>query len=282
MNIVLIGCGLIGGSIVLDLRKAGRVSTVVGIETNQKHLTEAIRSGLIDRAGSMDDIQQSDVVILATPVDVALDLISEVMDHLGAHTVVMDVGSTKGKLCNLVDLHAKRNQFVATHPIAGTEFSGPSAAFSGLYREKIALICGSNKSGKHALDLVQSIYEDCGSTIIEMDPIEHDRHLAYVSHLSHVSSFTLGLTVLDIEKEEKNISLLAGSGFESTVRLAKSSPEMWEPIFLQNSKDLKKALDEYILHLQDFRKMIDNADGIALKKQMKRANSITQIIKKYQ
>ena len=266
---------------MLDLRKAGKTSSVSGIDTNEKHISQALDSGLIDKAGSFEDISKSDLVILATPVDVALGLILKVMDLLGEETVVMDVGSTKSKLCQVVAAHPNRAQFVATHPIAGTEFSGPEAAFSGLFYHKNALICEVAKSSKHAIDLVHAVYRDCGSKITEMNPLEHDRHLAYVSHLSHISSFTLGLTVLDIEKSEKNISMLAGSGFESTVRLAKSSPEMWEPIFLQNSKDLKKALDEYILHLQDFRRMIEMEDSTALKKQMKRANSITQIIEKY-
>jgi len=278
MNIVLIGCGLIGGSLVHDLRKVGKVTDVIGIDTNPDHLTKALETGMIDRSGELLDIELSDLVILATPVDVALRLILEILDRLGPQTVVMDVGSTKGALCQIAGPHSKRGQFVASHPIAGKEFSGPEAAFPGLFKDKIALICDKGNSSEHALDVVRSIYIQCGSKIIEMDPVEHDRHLAYVSHLSHISSFTLGLTVLDIEKDEKNISMLAGSGFESTVRLAKSSPEMWGPIFLQNSKDLKKALDEYILHLQDFRKMIDDDNGSGLRQQMEKANSIIRIL----
>ncbi len=278
MNVALIGCGLIGGSIVLDLKEAGRIDQVIGVDNDPAHLDVAEKIKLIDRRGDYSDLFHADLIILATPVDVASQIIETILDHAGPDSIIMDVGSTKSKLCKKIESHERRGQFVATHPIAGTEFSGPEAAFAGLFNYKIALICDSQNSDAKALKLVHSIYETCGSKIVEMNPVEHDRHLAYVSHLSHISSFTLGLTVLDIEKSEKNINMLAGSGFASTVRLAKSSPEMWEPIFLQNSADLKKALDEYILHLQDFKKMIEENNGEGLKKLMRRANSITQIL----
>jgi prephenate dehydrogenase len=281
MNIVLIGCGLIGGSIVLDVRSKLPSVKVLGIDTNAKHLERAIEIGLIDGAGTLEDLKQADQAILATPVNVASDIIISVLNHLGPKTTLMDVGSTKRNLCEIIDGHEKRPQFVATHPIAGTEYSGPDAAFEGLFDNRIALICEKDKSSASAIEMVLDVYRMCGSRIIEMDPVEHDRHLAYVSHLSHISSFTLGLTVLDIEKNEKNISMLAGSGFESTVRLANSSPAMWEPIFLENSKDLLQALDEYILHLKDFREMIASDDGEGLTNQMTRANEIARILGLY-
>lgn len=263
---------------VLDLRKAGKSTSVIGIDTNSDHIAEAIALGIIDREGSYSDLMDADLVIVAVPVNYLIVAVPEVLDAIGPGTVVMDVGSTKGALCNCVADHARRQNFVATHPISGTEFSGPGAAFHGLFRGKVALICDKEKVSSHAQARVEEVYRTLGSRIIEMDPVEHDRHLAYVSHLSHISSFTLGLTVLDIEQNEKNISMLAGSGFESTVRLAKSSPEMWEPIFMQNAPDLLKALDEYLLHLKDFRELIAGNKGTEMLAMMRRANSITRIL----
>ncbi len=279
MNVTLIGCGLIGGSMVLDMRKAGMIQSVTGIDSNPDHLKAANRRNIIDRQGTVEtDISGADLVILAVPVDAAKEIIIDILDYSGSKTVIMDVGSTKAGICKSAGTHPNRNRFVATHPIAGTEYSGPESSFLGLFENKIALICESEMSSSFALERVKNIYDILGSKITEMDSVEHDRHLAYVSHLSHISSFTLGLTVLDIEKNEKNISMLAGSGFESTVRLAKSSPEMWGPIFIQNASDIKKALDEYIRHLNEFGKMIATGEKQKLRDQMKKANEIIGIL----
>ncbi len=279
MNVTLIGCGLIGGSMVLDLKKKGAVQSVAGIDSNPENLATAIQRNIIDKEGTISDLHESDLVILAIPVDAASEMILELLDNAGETTVIMDVGSTKTGICKKAASHPNRGRYVATHPIAGTEYSGPDASFIGLFKNKIALICESGKSSSHALKLVKEIYGKLGSNIIEMESLEHDRHLAYVSHLSHISSFTLGLTVLDIEKNEKNISMLAGSGFESTVRLAKSSPDMWGPIFIQNASDIQKALDEYVRHLKEFGKMIATGDKVNLRSQMMRANDIIGILK---
>ena len=263
----------------MDMREVGMIKSVTGIDYNRHHLQAALRRNIIDRKGTIEtDTSAADLVILSVPVDVARELIIDILDYSGSETVIMDVGSTKAGICKSAGTHPNRDRFVATHPIAGTEYSGPEASFLGLFKNKNALICESEMSSSFALEKVKNVYNKLGSKITEMDSLEHDRHLAYVSHLSHISSFTLGLTVLDIEKNDKNISMLAGSGFESTVRLAKSSPEMWAPIFIQNAADIKKALDEYVRHLNDFGKMIDTGKKQKLKDQMERANQIIGIL----
>ncbi len=280
MNIVLIGCGMIGGSMVIDLRHSDTITQVTGIDINEDHLKKSLELNIIDRYSEIDDaVPDAGLVILATPVDVSVEIICHILDCTGEKTVVMDVGSTKGMICAAVVNHRHRQKFVASHPIAGTEDSGPESAFAGLFKNKIALLCESKHSSEYALNRVHDVYSALGSTLIEMGAGEHDRHLAYVSHLSHISAFTLGLTVLDIEKNEQNINLLAGSGFDSTVRLAMSSPNMWGPIFSQNKQDIKTALDEYIRHLTVFRDMIVNDKKEELAVQMLRANDIRRILK---
>jgi prephenate dehydrogenase len=279
MKTLLIGCGLMGGSMVIDLRNAGLISQVIGVDKSDDNLQRALKRGFIDTISNWDDkVSETDLVILAIPVNSSLKLIADILSRAGKDTIVMDIGSTKGAICKKVEDHPERRKYVATHPIAGTENSGPDAAFSGLYKNKVALVCDPDKSSYGAVKKVIEIYKALGSQVIEMSSKDHDRHVAYVSHLSHISSFTLGLTVLDIEKSERNIHLLAGSGFDSTVRLAKSSPEMWEPIFLQNEKDITTALDEYIDHLTNFRNLIANGKKEELLKQMRRANEIRRIL----
>ena len=264
---------------MIDLRREGVVSHVIGVDKNEENLKKALELGIIDSASNLEQsLPYVDLVILAIPVNASLNMISDLLSQSREGTIVMDLGSTKGLICKKVEDHTYRKKYVATHPIAGTEDSGPDAAFSGLYKNKVALVCDPDKSSYGGVKKVIEIYKAIGSQVIEMSSKDHDRHVAYVSHLSHISSFTLGLTVLDIEKSERNIHLLAGSGFDSTVRLAKSSPEMWEPIFLQNEKDITTALDEYIDHLTNFRDLIANGNKEGLLKQMYRANEIRRIL----
>jgi prephenate dehydrogenase len=200
------------------------------------------------------------------------------LDIIQKNTVVIDAGSTKSSICKAITHHSKRNQFVAAHPIAGTENSGPTAAFHGLFKGKTNIICESGKSSGHALSVANKIFDALEMKTIYMEAEEHDKHVAYVSHLSHVSSFLLGQTVLDIEKDEKNIFDLAGSGFASTVRLAKSSPDMWAPIFEQNVEYLSQALLEYIMHLQRFHYHLMKRDTKELHRIMSKANEIRRVL----
>ena len=279
MKITIVGLGLIGGCMSIDLRKAGFASELLGVDLNPDHGRKAVELGLVDRIESEEiALSQSDVIILAIPVNTTSALLPQVLDVVKKGAVVIDTGSTKSMICKSVNAHPHRDQFVASHPIAGTENSGPEAAFSGLFLNKTNIICESEKSSKEALELAGKIFTILGMNTILMDPEEHDKHVAYVSHLSHVSSFLLGQTILDIEKDEKNIFNLAGSGLTSTVRLAKSSPDMWAPIFEQNAEYLGQALAEYIMHLQKFHYQLMKRNTKELYRVMKEANKIRFVL----
>lgn len=279
MKVTVIGVGLIGGSMVIDLRTAGIATHIRGVDRNDNNLTLARQLGLIDTSGPLREmVGDADVVLLAIPVNAVATVLPEVLDAVADHTVVIDTGSTKNAICKAVRSHPRRRQFVAAHPIAGTENSGPEAALAGLFTGKTNILCEQQHSSKETVDTAMRVFEALGMVTIFMEPEEHDRHVAYVSHLSHVSSFLLGQTVLDIERDEKNIAMLAGSGFASTVRLAKSSPDMWAPIFEQNMEYLSQALQEYILHLQRFQYHLMKRDTTELHKTMTEANAIRRIL----
>lgn len=279
MKITIIGLGLIGGSMALDLKKRGVASALLGVEQDPENARKALELGLVDQVLPFQEAIQTDLVIVATPVNVILKLLPEVMDRIGDHTVVMDVGSTKEQICKTILKHPRRKQFVATHPIAGTENSGPEAALSGLFDQKLSILC-ADESALWAVERASEVYEALNMNLIFMNAADHDMHVAYVSHISHISSFALATTVLEIEKNTARIFDLAGSGFASTVRLAKSSPDMWAPIFAQNSKYISKALGTYIKHLQRFKKQIDSKNTRALHETMKKANSIRKVLDK--
>lgn len=279
MKTTIIGLGLIGGSIAIDLRKAGVATRLVGVELNEAHAKRALAIGLVDEVLPLEEaVRQSDLVITAIPVNSIRTTLLKVLDLAGDNTIVIDTGSTKSQICKAVQQHGKRAQFVAAHPIAGTENSGPDAAFSGLFRNKTNIICEPESSSAKAMEVADLVFSALEMRTIHMDPVEHDKHVAYVSHLSHVSSFLLGRTVLDIEQDEKNIFNLAGSGFASTVRLAKSSPDMWAPIFEQNAEYLSQALLEYIMHLQKFQYYLMKRDVNELHRIMTDANRIRKVL----
>jgi prephenate dehydrogenase len=279
MKVTIIGLGLIGGSIAIDLRKSGIATELIGIDLNPENAKQALSLGLIDKLEAEDKaLPTSDLIVLAIPVNALCAFLPSVLDSLKKGAVAIDAGSTKSMICRTVNHHQKRDQFVASHPIAGTENSGPSAAFSGLFQGKTNIICEKDKSSDQALKIAEKVFEALEMKTIYMEAEEHDRHVAYVSHLSHVSSFLLGQTVLDIEKDEKNIFNLAGSGFASTVRLAKSSPEMWAPIFEQNVEYLSQALLEYIMHLQRFHYHLLKKDTKELHRILSKANEIRNVL----
>jgi prephenate dehydrogenase len=279
MKTTIVGLGLIGGSMALDLRKAGVVTELVGVDVSAGHGKEALELGLVDKVWPEDKaLAAAELVILAIPVNALGALLPSILDAVSEKTIVIDTGSTKTQICKAVATHLRREQFVAAHPLAGTENSGPSAAFEGLFVGKTNIICEKDKSSEKALAVAQKVFDTLGMRTIFMEPEEHDKHVAYVSHLSHVSAFLLGHTVLDIEKDEKNIFNLAGSGFASTVRLAKSSPDMWTPIFDQNMEYLSQALMEYIMHLQRFHYHLMKRDTKEVHKIMSRANEIRRVL----
>jgi prephenate dehydrogenase len=278
MKVHVIGIGLIGGSMVLDIKSLYPEATIYGIDTNESHLAEAITLGVIEKAATFEDLAEADFVIVSVPVDVALAVLPKVLDAIGENTIVFDVGSTKIPVCEVVANHPKRRHFIAAHPIAGTEFSGPSAAVKGLFQGKTNIICEVEKTTFKLQEKALDLFKTMGMRIRYMDPKSHDKHIAYVSHLSHISSFMLGKTVINKEKDEQDIFDMAGSGFESTVRLAKSSPAMWTPIFKQNRKQVVKTLEEYISNLSNFKKLLENEDYDAIYDEMQSVNKITEIL----
>jgi prephenate dehydrogenase len=279
MRATVIGLGLIGGSIAIDLRKAGVATHLTGVDLNADHTIQALELGLVDEIKSLEEAAlDTDLIITAIPVNAIRTVLLKLLDLIGKDTIIIDTGSTKASICKAVADHPKRSQFIAAHPLAGTENSGPNAAFSGLFINKTNIICEKEKSSAKALTVADQVFEALQMRTIFMDPIEHDKHVAYVSHLSHVSAFLLGQTVLDIEKDEKNIFNLAGSGFASTVRLAKSSPDMWAPIFEQNAEYLSQALLEYIMHLQKFQYHLMKRDVKELHNIMTNANHIRAVL----
>jgi prephenate dehydrogenase len=279
MKTTIVGLGLIGGSVALGLRRAGIATELIGVDANAANGLKAVEIGLVDKILTEDKaLSTADLIVLAIPVNALNAFLPAVLDSVKKGAVVIDGGSTKTSICKSVANHPKRNQFVAAHPIAGTENSGPTAAFDGLFKGKTNIICEAGKSSVEALNTAMKVFDALEMKTIFMEADEHDKHVAYVSHLSHVSSFLLGQTVLDIEKDEKNIFDLAGSGFASTVRLAKSSPDMWAPIFEQNVEYLSQALLEYIMHLQKFHYHLMKRDTKELHRIMSKANEIRRVL----
>ena len=278
MNIGVIGLGLIGGSFALAAKEHLEDVVLYGADQNQAHLEEAIESGIVDQSLSPELYPKMDVMILAIPVNAASLLILNLLDQINDNALLFDAGSTKASICKIVSLHPKRNQFLATHPIAGTEFSGPSAAFANLYVNQTQILCEAQKTRPDLLEWAVQFFRLMKMNIEEMDPQAHDQHIAYVSHISHISSFMLGKTVMEKEQDERTIFDMAGSGFASTVRLAKSSPEMWTPIFEQNSVNILEVLNEYIANLKEFKKLLENKNWSAMHEQMQEINAINTIL----
>lgn len=273
----IIGLGLLGGSFGLAAKDKFPEILITGTDSDEKNLQDALNLGIIQEAKDSPDAD-TDIVILATPADTLGDLLLKTLDQIRENTLVFDVGSTKAKLCALVADHPKRKQYLAAHPIAGTEYSGPKAALMGLLDRKVMIICDLEKTDLQLKEKAYELFDALNLKLRFMDPEEHDRHLAFVSHLSHISSFMLGKTVLQKMKDEKNIFDMAGSGFASTVRLAKSSPAMWAPIFTENKDNILSALNGYISNLTEFRDKIAANDGQALSNDMTEINKIRDIL----
>lgn len=278
MRVTIIGLGLIGGSMAIDLKKRKFADIIYGVDKNKLHAETAKSIGLVDEIVNLEEgIKLADLIIVSTPVNIVQAILPSILDKIN-NQIVTDVSSTKHGLCKLVKNHPKRKNFVASHPMAGTEYSGPWAAISHMYDGKSAIICNQHESSKKALRIVEDMYGSLNMRMIYMDAKSHDVHAAYVSHISHISSFILALTVLDKEKDEKQIFNMAGGGFRSTVRLAKSSAEMWTPIFNQNSENVVDVLNTYIMKLQEFKLKIAENDKSGISKMIEDANKIKRIV----
>ena len=278
MKIGIIGLGLMGGSFALDIKIPFPSSIIHGIDNSAENLNKAKEIGLIDFIISYKDLHKMDLILVAVPVSHSLNIIPKVLDLISLNTLVFDVGSTKQAICELLNDHPKRGNYLAAHPMAGTEFSGPEAAQKGLYVGKTNIVCEFEKTEIKLRKLALKIFNKLEMKTIYMDPKSHDIHVAYVSHLSHISSFMLGKTVIEKEENENNIFDLAGSGFESTVRLAKSLPETWTPIFLQNKGNLVLAIEEYVSNLNLIKELILNENESDLSEILNNTNRIKEIL----
>ncbi|TAF56892.1 MAG: prephenate dehydrogenase [Sphingobacteriia bacterium] len=278
MKIGIIGLGLMGGSMALALRNKGLATQLVGTDNNALHAAQALERGLVDQVVPLEDLMALvDVVVLATPVDVALPLAQTLLDQTQGH-ILLDMGSTKANLVSAIQNHPKRGRWVATHPMWGTENSGPLAAVQGAFQGKACVICDRENTAPDALTWVENLYQNLGMHLMYMKADEHDMHVAYISHISHITSFALANTVLGKEREEEAIFELASGGFESTVRLAKSDPNMWVPIFLQNKENLLDVLNEHISQLRKFKACLEKENKEYLQELIQHANGIRRIL----
>ncbi len=279
MTVAIVGTGLIGGSMAIALRKKGIAGSIIGVDTNACHLQKAVELGLIDEAAELDEaVERAALIIVAIPVQAARNLIPRILDRVSTQ-VVMDVSSTKASILKVIANHPGRSRFVATHPMWGTEYSGPEAAVEGAFEGKVTVISGFRDCDADAMQLVENIYRQLGMRVLHMDATAHDLHAAYVSHISHITSFALANTVLEKEKVEAAIFAMASAGFESTVRLAKSNPAMWTQIFMENRKNVLDVLKEHITQLEKFRECLEKEDEICLSELIGNANKISKILK---
>ncbi|SDG78132.1 prephenate dehydrogenase [Psychroflexus sediminis] len=278
MKVANIGLGLIGGSFALSLKKNFPEIKRYGMDKNPEHLKKALELNIIGEALEETDLHEMDVVIVSIPVDKANAVIQAVLDKVHPGALVMDMGSTKGELCSAIAQHPRRNQFLAAHPIAGTEFSGPEAAFSSLFENKTMIFCDMEATQADLVDLAKSLIAPLEMSLKYMGSKDHDKHLAYVSHLSHISSFMLGKTVLQVEQSDKTIFDLAGSGFASTVRLAKSNPVTWTAIFKENQNEVLQALEGYIENLKAFQRQLETQDYTQIQQELVNANELKPIL----
>jgi prephenate dehydrogenase len=278
-RICIVGVGLIGGSLAIQLHEKKLSSRLIGVEASPEHAQKALELELVDEVMSLEEgIAQAEVIILAIPVDKLVELLPSILDKIDQQ-IVVDLGSTKSQLIEIIKDHPKRGRYVATHPMWGTEYSGPQAAVRGAYENKAVIICNAGDSDNDALEWVKAMYKKIGMHLLEMEAHAHDLHAAYVSHISHITSFALANTVLEKEKEDSAIFELASAGFESTVRLAKSNPAMWVPIFMQNRENVLDVLKEHIAQLQRFKESIEKEDNDYLLRLIEEANKIRRIIK---
>ena len=279
MKVGIVGLGLIGGSIGLKLKDLYDNITIYGYDIDDNSVSYCLKNKIIDVKFDEEFISEFDFIFLAIPVESIKNQLSDYLNKTSDNTLIIDLGSTKFQICNSVENHQNRKNYLAAHPIAGTEFSGPNSAKKDLFNDKVMILCDTEKTDPNLLLDAKKIIKSLGMSIKTMNSKEHDKHIAYVSHLSHISSFMLGKTVMDKEDDDHAIYNMAGSGFESTVRLAKSSPEMWSSIFVENKKNIVESLDEYISNINNFKKLIEISDQKTLNDEMRRINGIKKILK---
>ena len=279
MTITIVGLGLIGGSLAISLRESGFAQTLIGVDNNEQHAKRAVELSIVEKIMLLDDaVEQSDIIIVATPVNSLARLVPQILDSV-KNQIVVEVGSTKVNVIQAVQNHPMRGNFVAAHPMAGTEYSGPDAAIPNLFDGKVCVLCDIESSNVAAVDMVKKLFTALKMQIVYLDAESHDVHTAYISHISHITSFALALTILEKERDEEKIFELAGGGFQSTVRLAKSNPDTWIPIFEQNRDNVLDVLDEHIHILSIMRSCLIKKKYDELYKMFEKANDIKRILK---
>lgn len=279
-TVTIVGVGLISGSFALGLKEKSLARHIIGVSRTEASARKALELGLIDEALPLEEaVPKSDLIYVAIPVDATLGVMQTIMDLVTDQQIVADAGSTKYVLCSALEHHPMRKQFVATHPMWGTEYSGPEAAVRNAFAGRACVICEKERSDAAAVEKVEQVYHQLGMHILYMNAADHDVHTAYISHISHITSFALANTVLEKEREEDAIFELASAGFESTVRLAKSSPAMWAPIFMQNRENILDVLNEHISQLRKFKACLEKENSEYLWELMENANKIRRIIK---
>ncbi|HCT22981.1 MAG TPA: prephenate dehydrogenase [Chitinophagaceae bacterium] len=279
MTVTIIGTGLIGGSMAIALKAHGLADTIIGVDVSESHAARALELQLVDQILPLKEaVQAAKLVVMAVPVDAMNELLPQVLQAANEQQVVMDVGSTKQPICQLASVCPNASRFVATHPMWGTEFSGPDAAVKGAFSGKATVICNKEQSDADAVALVEHIYQQLQMRLLYMTAEAHDEHVAYISHISHITSFALANTVLEKEKEEDAIFELASGGFESTVRLAKSNPAMWVPILMQNRENVLDVLNEHISQLRKFKACLEKENYDYLRELMEQANTIRKVL----
>ena len=278
-KIAVVGVGLIGGSLALQLNEKGLTSRIIGVDSNEEHARTALEMELVDELMSLEDaVRAADIVILAIPVDVIMVMLPLLLDLIDRQ-IVIDLGSTKAALVNIVKGHPKRSRYVAAHPMWGTEYSGPQSAVRGAFENKAVILCNTNESDDDAVQWTRKMFGKIGMHLLEMNADDHDLHVAYVSHISHITSFALANTVLEKEREDQAIFEMASAGFESTVRLAKSNPSMWVPVLMQNRENVLDVLNEHISQLRKFKSCLEKENWEYLRELMEGANRIRRILK---
>jgi prephenate dehydrogenase len=278
-KIAIIGTGLIGGSLALQLNEKGLASKLIGVDASPENERVALERGLVDEITSIAEVtEKAEVIILSIPVDQIVILLPGLLDKV-TDQIVIDLGSTKSQLTGSVQSHPKRGRYVAAHPMWGTEYSGPAAAVHGAFENKAVILCNVEESDADALEWTKNMFSRIGMHQLYMDARAHDLHAAYVSHISHITSFALANTVLEKEREDNAIFELASAGFESTVRLAKSNPKMWVPVFKQNRENVLDVLNEHISQLRKFKSCLEKENWEYLEELINDANKIRRIIK---
>ena len=275
MNVAIVGLGLMGGSLALSLKKLDFIDEVVGSDHNIQHQKDAIKLNLVSKIVEFKDVKKYDVVFLAIPVDGIIAALQN-LTNLDADTTIIDMGGTKSKILNSTPQSIRKN-FVAAHPMTGTEFFGPHAALDGLYEDKVVVLCDLEDSGKHQQKVSRKIFKALGMKKYFMKAHEHDRHAAFISHMPHAISYSLANTVMKQEKKE-NILALAAGGFRSMSRLAKSSPNMWEDIFRQNKSNILEAINLFEDELKILKQSVEDDNWNELNKLMSAGKKLHDIL----